>query len=94
MKDHYYHGYPPDVLSDMREEKAMTVIKSTTDIVVIVWTQSQPSWNGEVLAREAARSLIDNMRFFWDDCKDRLLWKGPAAELMGDAPPPPKRMSK
>lgn len=87
MRPHYYHRYPPDVWSDMREkEREMTVIRSTDEITVVVWTATQPTWNGQTLARAEARRLIDHKRFFWDDSKDRLIWKGPAAELTGDAP--------
>lgn len=55
-----------------------------TEIEVVVWTPSQPSWNGQILSRGEARRLIDHTRFFWIDAKDWLVWIGPASELTGD----------
>jgi hypothetical protein len=66
----------------------MTIIHSTDNVTVVVWTEKNPTWNGLMLTRTEAERLADHKRFFWNDdrTKDKLLWIGPAAELMGDAP--------
>lgn len=48
---------------------------------VLVFVADQPNHNGDIMTADILRRLHDGERYFWDEIKRILWWRGPAHEL-------------